>query len=1040
MKSPRCLWFAGFLFWLAFQIALAQNVPVAAQPEAADRAQSAAPATLAAGDEANIPGPLRSFLRMAGISQKATPQEVLPLLSRNVVIDGYHGPQDRPGKPTEYLILLMRYVQQARELQALAGPEGEIRVGNCEEAAPLLAVLGYRFHEECAKDPSLEAANSERAFLTIDSGFPLSELEESLRSAKIFKYPFPVTKVPVIFTQNEWAANDKSAATGRNADIVDLLLRNRNLARLYWGISRIDAETANDLRQSPGLAKLLPYAPALDFYGSQICIRSGKVLVPGGPASESAWKELVGASPESPAEFVTELLAKDAGWAATYFDTLSRVSHGRQAYFADPHRLQLFYRALRGKDLSPGPTRPVFRPAPGLLLLATNLQLDPDGRPHVPGSLAVWRDIIHRKGESKIVGEWTARAKGWKNPEELVEALVAFSRVGDEQSPLQVYLAVSEMDRVRSPEERLSPQTVALLAERFPRFSNQYLFFSEFHDLNNESITGFLKLADELDHVHNTALRANAVGLFQANTSLWQILARQGQIPSAELNQSWQAAIHPFAGIVSSEQLFDAGRASLRELYAAVTGKRDFSQDDFVELLAGPGQVSADGRRVRQELATRIAAVMTGQRLASLDTLFALGDGMNQMAKGQPLASVLVPLATDLKEFELPRTLFTAGERTEWAPGMPANPHTALQARTDLAKIIKSSPSAKELMEARGLLTPFLRDTVVGLNYAYYEPPGAQMLHNNPVFVRSHDFSGQMTAGGEQSWQIASLFGSGLPAAGGAHLAGSLADLPFVLARVEQDFIVPENVQALIWPQVVPSLMTGAVLPRWWRVSRDELHAVTLYQRTGEELLAAAAENEKLRPLVMEILSDRLFPQGSEQVERFLAADNLPQVLAEVTPGQTFYLAAEFRRRFPQQNDYWRAAGRELDDLARRDAGAASWERLSQDFGVPHPAMQADYSRELLDVKPFPAFMGYASRLLAESWDSNNLYWARLADEKGYSPVMLNLLVPELTRRMVEKIFASHFEDWPALLNAMRETGEEFRQGKIAALRPLGPG
>jgi len=976
---------------------------------------------------------------MAGISQKARPQEVLPLLARNVVIDGYHGPQDRPGRPTEFLILLMRYVQQARELQALAGPEGEIRVSNCEEAAPLLAVLGYRFRQECAKDPSLEAANSERAFLTIDSGFPLSELEESLRSAKIFKYPFPATRVPVVFNQNEWAANEKSAGTGRNADIVDLLMRNRNLARLYWAISRIDVETANALRQSPGLGKLLPLAPALDFYGSQICIRSGRVLVPGGAGAQSAWKELVGVSPESSGEFVTELLDKDSGWAAAYYDTLSRVSHSRQTYFTDPHRLQLFYRALRGKDLSPSPTRPVFRPAPGLLLLVTNLQLDPDGQPHVPGGLGVWKDIIHRKGEPKLVAEWTARAKGWKNPEQLVEALVAFSRVGDEQSPLQIYLSLSEMDRVRSADQRLSPQTVELLADKFSRFSSQYLFFSEFHGLNNESITAFLKLADELDHIHNVALRANAVGMFQANTSLWQILARQGQIPSAELNQSWQAAIRPFAGIVSSEQLFDAGRSSLRELYTAVTGKREFSQDDLVELLAGPGQVSPDGRRVRQELATRIGSVLTGQRLASLDTLFALGDGMNQMAKGQSQASILVPLASELKEFELPRTLFTAGERTEWAPGVRTNTHTALQARTDLAKIIRSSPSPKELAEARGLLTPFLRDTLVGLNYAYYEPPGAQMLHNNPVFVRSHDFSGQMTAGGEQSWQIASLFGSGLPAAGGAHLAGSLADLPFVLARVEQDFIVPENVQALIWPQVVPSLMTGAVLPRWWRVSRNELHAVTLYQRTGEELLAASAENEKLRPMVMEILSDRMFPQGSEHVERSLVADNLPQVMAEVTPGQTFYLAAEFRRRFPGQNDYWRTAGRDLDDLSRHYPSETSWERLSEDFGVPHPAMQDDYSRELLDVKPFPAFMGYASRLLAESWDSNNLYWARLADEKGYSPVMLNLLVPELTRRMVEKIFASHFEDWPALLNAMRETGEEFRQGKIASLSTMGP-
>jgi hypothetical protein len=35
---------------------------------------------------------------------------------------------------------------------------------------------------------------------------------------------------------------------------------------------------------------------------------------------------------------------------------------------------------------------------------------------------------------------------------------------------------------------------------------------------------------------------------------------------------------------------------------------------------------------------------------------------------------------------------------------------------------------------------------------------------------------------------------------------------------------------------------------------------------------------------------------------------------------------------------------------------------------------------------------------------------------------------------MVEKISATDFEDWPALLRAARETGEEFRQGKIVVL------
>ena len=155
-------------------------------------------------------------------------------------------------------------------------------------------------------------------------------------------------------------------------------------------------------------------------------------------------------------------------------------------------------------------------------------------------------------------------------------------------------------------------------------------------------------------------------------------------------------------------------------------------------------------------------------------------------------------------------------------------------------------------MEARGLVVPFLRDTLVGLNYAYYEPPGAQILLNNPLFVRSHDFSGEMAMGGGQSWRVPHVFGSGLPAGGGAHLAGSLADLPFVLAEAEQDFIVPENVQALIWHELVPGLVSSATLPRWWGVTQNELHAVALYQRTGEELLAAAAQDEKLRQTVLE--------------------------------------------------------------------------------------------------------------------------------------------------------------------------------------------
>src|SRR5437660_6854776 len=101
-------------------------------------------------------------------------------------------------------------------------------------------------------------------------------------------------------------------------------------------------------------------------------------------------------------------------------------------------------------------------------------------------------------------------------------------------------------------------------------------------------------------------------------------------------------------------------------------------------------------------------------------------------------------------------------------------------------------------------LVPFVRDTLVGLNYAYYEPPGSEILHNNPLFVRSHDFSGETVLGYKLVWQAPELFGAGAAAGGGVHLVGSLSDLPYVLAVAEEDFIAPENVQALIWKEMVP--------------------------------------------------------------------------------------------------------------------------------------------------------------------------------------------------------------------------------------------
>ncbi len=974
-----------------------------------------------------IPGPLRSFLRMAGISQKVSPEEVMPLLARNVFALGYVG-QWPKGRPSEFLILLTRYVQQARELTALAGPDGVIHVSTCDEAKPLLKILGYRPRADCGqRSIFLETADPQRAFLTIDSGFPLPDLEKSLQEGRAFTYSFSTSLVPSPPVEIDWAKK------GKKVDAVDLLLGDPQLARFFWALARMDAETLSTLRQSHVLKKMVAQAAALDFYGSHICIRSGRVVVPGGSAAALAWKELVGASPDSPGEFIPKLLAKDSGWLAAYFDDLSSVPPSQQTHFTEPGRLRHFYEMFRGKGFSDAGTG-VFRRDAGLFLLVTRLRWEPNGDLYVPGNLEVWKRVFRQKTDSKIIRDLGRRATHWDHPGQLLEALSAISREPTNTGPLQSYLMLSEVDGRRSPEHRLRPETVALLAGKFSEFSDQYLVFSEFPDLDDASIAAFLQVVTGLNAIPKNTLRGNAFGTFQASVGLWQILARQGEIPGAALNDSWQKLIRPFGKIGSSTQLFDAGRAALKELLVAATGKADTSQDKIINLLAGPHQSAPEAQRMHELIANRIRSVLDGQRLVSLDTLLALGEGLREVAQGTLPGINLLPLAGELREFEMPQPIFRNTERDQWAGGIYNNRHTELQMHTNLAKIIESPSSSEQLAEARGQLAPFLRDTLVGLNYAYYEPPGAQILHHNPLFVRSHDFAGESVMGLERLWQAPQLFGAGSPAGGGAHLVGSLADLPYVLATAEQDFIAPQNVQALIWRELVPGLLTNSVVPRWWNVSQNELHAVSLYQQCGEELLAASAQNDEVRNKVMNILSDRMIPRRSERVELALRSGHLPEVLSQLMPADTFYLAAEYQRRFPQEPGSFGPAGNELATLSERYPNEVNWERLSRDFGVPHRILAQSYAPELLNLPPFPVFMGYSSRLLAETWDSNNLYWARLADEKGYSPVMLNRLVPELTRRMVEKIFATDFEDWPALLRAARETGEEFRQGKIVAL------
>ena len=114
--------------------------------------------------------------------------------------------------------------------------------------------------------------------------------------------------------------------------------------------------------------------------------------------------------------------------------------------------------------------------------------------------------------------------------------------------------------------------------------------------------------------------------------------------------------------------------------------------------------------------------------------------------------------------------------------------------------------------------------------------------------------------------------------------------------------------------------------------------------------------------------------------------------------------------------------------MDQKDDPELSAAAIARAFGTPKPTLTHSYRPGLLYLRTFPALMGYSSRILAESWESNNLYYAALADEAGIPASQLDVYVPEWNRTAIESIFATHLEDWPALLRSLQALTANVRQ------------
>ncbi|MEO7649583.1 MAG: hypothetical protein ABIZ80_03890, partial [Bryobacteraceae bacterium] len=503
--------------------------------------------------------------------------------------------------------------------------------------------------------------------------------------------------------------------------------------------------------------------------------------------------------------------------------------------------------------------------------------------------------------------------------------------------------------------------------------------------------------------------------------SMWQIVCRQGSLPEANADELLSGLISGFAAIKSDRDVFDGGRAGIKLLLAATGAGLESPQDRLIDLMAGTAKTN--DTESHTQLVREIIRILEAQRTISISVLFDLADHLESLSRGEKLNTALVNrLASRVAEIQLPRTALTGVEKNAYAFGYWTERHVEVQRKLNLRSVIeRAAGDAEKLKNARGLLTPLLRDTLVAMNYAHYAPPGAQILYTNPLFARGHDFLG--VQGSNHTWRGTELFGTGWPSNAGGRLIGSLSGLPYALAEAEQNFMIPSQTQALIWGDLVPQMILSAKIPRWWNVSADQMHWLGLHMRYAQSLLAEAAIDPERRGAILEVLSVQAPPARAKAIARALEEGEVRTALDMVTPSEMFVLAM---RMLTHKSDAG-LFGAEIKRLASESPQQNNYKAISRAFGTPKPTLANSYQPELLNLRTFPTLMGYSSRIMAESWESNTLFWASLADEVHLSPTQLNVLIPEWTQRVVERIFASHLEDWPALLKSLRIVGDDVR-------------
>ena len=119
---------------------------------------------------------------------------------------------------------------------------------------------------------------------------------------------------------------------------LESILEDRTAWLTYHGLMALDEETLTYLSgQLRLLRRLREVSPVFAAFGRSVVVRGGELQLPGGPEARPVWEELVDRRVAQSDQFIAELLMRDSGRVAHFYDVVSHLGASRQRAVLGTH-------------------------------------------------------------------------------------------------------------------------------------------------------------------------------------------------------------------------------------------------------------------------------------------------------------------------------------------------------------------------------------------------------------------------------------------------------------------------------------------------------------------------------------------------------------------------------------------------------------------------------------------------------------------------------------------------------------------------------